>query len=128
MPTSWMEREIQRIETLSEEEVITEVHNIMTGQNYSWHRIFQRFRETEIIDYSICREWKFLCDTKREWDQNARQNEKIDGYSLDAKAILAQLTQQNLWNAKAYRSFLVKLRVLPAHAGLGAEGEEQPND
>ena len=80
-----MEREIRRIETLSEEEVITEVHNIMTGQKYSWHRIFQHFRETEIIDYSICREWKFLCDAKREWDQNARQNEKIDGYPFSCQ-------------------------------------------
>ena len=42
--TSWEAQEIQRITLLSDEAVISEVHSVMNGANYSWISINRRLR------------------------------------------------------------------------------------
>ncbi len=120
MVTAWIEQETRRIECLSNEGLIEEIHRIMTGESYSWQSINLKLRELNSIDYSMCREWKYLCDRKRAWDENVKENHI--SRCFDASAILAELRQGCAWNFDAQRYLLMQLKIVPIRAGLGEAG------
>ena len=65
----WIDREVSRIQSLTDQDLITEVYNVMNSYNYSWTTLDQRFREgVSNINTILNREWNELCDIKRAWE------------------------------------------------------------
>ncbi|KAH8787545.1 hypothetical protein F5882DRAFT_378053 [Hyaloscypha sp. PMI_1271] len=116
----WITKEIRRIELLSDQELVEEVHHVMTGDRYSWQTINRRLRELDTMDYSMCRDWKFLCDRKRSWDHYTKEHQIAT--SFDASVTSAEIKRRGSRNIEAYRSFLIGLKTLPILAGLGEAG------
>ena len=105
----WSEREVERIEALSDHQVITELHQIMIGDNYSWHRINQLLQgqlDEKVIEFTVeggdvIFEWNNLCDERREWEKSGRLS---------------------VCSAEFNRDCLINLKILPIRGGMGNEG------
>lgn len=110
---AWAHRELSRIKALSNEELVTEVHHAMNGDNYSWRSINQRLRELE-IDYDLYDTWNIICDKKRDWEKIIDQNRPFS-----ACAILARLSEADL---SKHRAVLINMKIIPIFAGLWTEG------
>ena len=104
----WQKREVLRIEALSEQQVLSELQDVMEGHNYSWHTINELLQgqldkgdlEFMVVDGDVLFEWNNLCDKKWEWERKGRPlNNSVD------------------FN----RDCLINLMVLPFQAGLGHE-------
>jgi hypothetical protein len=109
----WAYQEIARVNALSNEELITELHHAMDGDNYSWQSINQRMRELE-IDYDLYDTWNIICKKKRDWEKTAEQDRPCS-----AGDKLAKLSEADLCK---HRVVLINMKVIPIFAGLWAEG------
>ena len=103
-------REVLRIEALSDSQVLSELHEIMDGRNYSWHGINELLQvqlDTGVLEFTLAHgdvlfEWNNLCDEKRIWERERR-------FSVDCPEF--------------NRDCLINLKLLPTQAGLGHEGK-----
>jgi hypothetical protein len=106
----WPKREVLRIEALSEQQVLSELQEIMKGHGYSWHSINKLLQdqldkealEFTFIDGDILFEWNNLCDEKRKWERNG--------------CLSADCAEFN-------RDCLINLKILPFQAGLGLKSK-----
>jgi hypothetical protein len=106
----WPEREVLRIEALSEQQVLSELQEIMEGRSYSWHSINQLLQdqldkealEVTFIDGDILFEWNNLCDEKRKWERKGCLSNDCAEFNRDC---------------------LINLKILPFQAGLGLESK-----
>ncbi|KAH7309381.1 hypothetical protein BKA65DRAFT_469477 [Rhexocercosporidium sp. MPI-PUGE-AT-0058] len=104
----WAERQVLRVENLSKQQVLLELHGIMEGHSYSWHCINEflqaRFDEGSLecspVDGDVLFEWNNLCDEKRTWERKGRLSVNNSGFNMDC---------------------LINLMILPVQAGLGNE-------
>jgi hypothetical protein len=110
----WAYQEIARINALSNEELITELHRAMDGDSYSWQSINQRMGELE-IDYGLYDTWNIICKKKRDWQRRAEQDQPFSAGDKLAKPPEADLCQ--------HRAVLINMKVIPIFAGLWAEGK-----
>jgi hypothetical protein len=122
----WQKREISRIESLSDDEVLKEVQNIMNGQNYSWFSLDKHLRAIEIsgVLYS---EWAILWEAKRSWDKASHLVQCLGGSSLDATDIYSYVVRRKLWRTCSYRHVLLTMKILPTYSGLKAKGIFSPS-
>jgi hypothetical protein len=109
----WAYQEIARINALSNEELITELHRAMDGDSYSWQSINQRMGELE-IDYGLYDTWNIIWKKKRDWEKRAEQDRPFSAGDELAKLSRADLCQ--------HRLVLINMKVTPIFAGLWAEG------
>jgi len=109
--TLWEKQEIHRIMALSCREVRRELKDIMRGMNYSWSNIAQRLKsrlQKKVLKMehfepgNILYEWNVLCDEKLSW--KLRGHPSFTSFDFN-------------------RDSLVKLKIIPTQAGLGAEGK-----
>lgn len=106
----WPARQVLRIESLSEKDVLSELQSIMDGRSYSWHRINELMQarldkgvlEFTLQDGDVVSEWNNLCDEKRDLERNGR------------------LSVRNC--AEFNSDCLINLKIIPSQAGLGLEG------
>ncbi len=100
---------MNRIQKLSDREVLTELRDIMKGRNYSWLSISGQLQDR--LDRSLLKiehfesgnipyEWNVLCDERISW--------KLHG-------------QPSFRSFRFNRACLVNLRIIPTQAGLGEE-------
>ena len=109
-PSLWQEKEIDRVNALSDRQVLAELQRIMDGYDYSWHTINQALQEQlndgtleftlEHGDVSF--EWNNLCDERREWKKRGRFS---------------------VCSADFNRDCLINLKIIPVRAGLGDKGK-----
>jgi predicted RNA-binding protein YlxR (DUF448 family) len=106
----WPNREVLRIEALSDIQVLAELQDIMEGRGYSWHKINQLLQaeldkdalEYTLKDGDVIFEWNNLCDERRQW-------EKKGSHSVQC--------------AEFNRDCLINLKIIPIQGGLGVEGK-----
>ncbi len=106
----WPKREVLRIEALSEQQVLSELQEIMEGRNYSWHSINKLLQdqldkealEFTFIDGDILFEWSNLCDEKRKWERKGCLSDDCAEFNRDC---------------------LINLKILPFQAGLGLKSK-----
>lgn len=106
----WPQKEVERIGTLSDHQVIAELQQLMVGNEYSWHTINYLLQEqvnNKTLEFTlehgdIIFEWNNLCDERREW-------EKKGCFSVHG--------------ADFNRDCLVNLKIIPIRGGLGNEGQ-----
>lgn len=102
-------QEVLRIEALLDNQVLTELQDIMEGRNYSWHtisRFLQAQLDKDALEFTlehgdVIFEWNNLCDEKREWEQKGRLSVGIAEFNRDC---------------------LINLKIIPIKGGLGFEG------
>ncbi|PMD60266.1 uncharacterized protein K444DRAFT_482987, partial [Hyaloscypha bicolor E] len=106
----WPKREVLRIKALSEQQVLSELQEIMEGRSYSWHSINELLQdqlhkealEFTFIDGDILFEWNNLCNEKRKWERKGCLSDDCAEFNRDC---------------------LTNLKVLPFQAGLGLESK-----
>lgn len=106
----WLKREVLRIEALSEQQVLSELQEIMEGRGYSWHSINELLQdqldkealEFTFIDGDILFEWNNLCDEKRKWERKGCLSNECAEFNRDC---------------------LINLKILPFQAGLGLKSK-----
>jgi len=107
---AWSKNAVLRIEALSEQQVFSELQEVMEGRNYSWHSINELLKglldqgdlKFTVVDGDVLFEWNNLCDEKREWERKGRLSHSCAEFNRDC---------------------LVNLMILPFQAGLSLEGE-----
>ena len=106
----WPNREVLRIEALSDKQVLAELQAIMEGCAYSWHKINQLLQaeldkdalEFTLEDGDVIFEWNNLCDEKRQWERKR---------------------SHSVQSAEFNRDCLINLKIIPIQGGLGIEGK-----
>ena len=106
----WPEREVFRIEALSEQQVLLELQDIMEGRSYSWHSINELLKaqldkeilEFTLMDGDIIFEWNNLCIEKQKWERKGRLSNSCAEFNRDC---------------------LINLKILPFQAGFGLESK-----
>jgi hypothetical protein len=105
----WSKYTVLRIEALSEQQVSSELLEVMKGLNYSWHTINDILQglldqgdlEYIPVDGDIVFEWNNLCDEKREWERKGCLRHDCAEFNKDC---------------------LINLMILPLQAGIGMKG------
>ena len=105
----WPNREVLRIEALTDKQVLAELHAIMEGRGYSWHKINELLQaeldkdalEFTLEDGDVIFEWNNLCDVRRQWERKRSDSVQC---------------------AEFHRDCLINLKIMPIQGGLGLEG------
>ncbi|TVY90202.1 hypothetical protein LAWI1_G005248 [Lachnellula willkommii] len=110
--TLWEKEQVARIVSLSDSQVMQELHAIMRGQDYSWSNISRRLQDQMNAGYleldhfnpgNILYEWNVLCDEKITWQLHGCPSFK---------------------SFKFNRACLINLKIIPTQAGLGIKGRK----
>lgn len=109
--TAWETKQITRVASLTDEEILGELEAIMQGQNYPWLSVSQRLQsqldnntiklehfETDNIVY----EWNVLCDERLSWNSHGGPSFRSFRFN---------------------RACLANLVILPTQTGLAAAGK-----
>ena len=104
----WPEWEVLRVDALSDREVLTELHGIMDGRNYSWHSINQLLQkqldndslEFTLHDGDVVFEWNNLCNQKKLWERTKLLSNNCADFNRDC---------------------LINLKIMPFKGGLYTE-------
>ncbi len=101
--SSWPEQEVVRIESLSNEEVLIELQEVMVGANYSWNRMHYLFQDKAwALPTALLLEWKNACEERMGWESKGRLSANNNDYRRD---------------------FLINLKIFPFLADIGNESE-----
>lgn len=108
--TLWEKQQIEWVNSLSGEQVLRELSDIMFGHNYSWYTISQRLQtrfnnKMLYLEHfepgNMLYEWNVLCDERVSWRRH---------------------NQPSFKSSKFDRACLINLKIIPSQAGLGLEG------
>lgn len=104
-------REVSRINLLSDQQVLEELKDVMTGQKYSWYAIAYGLRALytrrclrleHFEPGNLLYEWNVLCDEKLAWQYHGCLS---------------------FISVKLNRACLINLKTIPNRAGLGFGGK-----
>ena len=108
---AWERKEISRVLSLSDRDVLTQLRETMRGYDYSWHTISFRLRallrcKAMRLEHfepgNILYEWNVLCDEKLSWQRHGHPS---------------------FLNFRFNRICLIHLLIIPTQAGFGTQGK-----